>query len=84
VLDDAPDGAAWLNISGRTIDEAQAKASEWGIDLQHVADHLLETALCTVGGNPDLLTRGLFIQFHTTNGMTWTFTIMPTYDGRDS
>lgn len=59
------------------ITDAQ-QAADRGLNLRHIMEHLVETALCCARGDEQaVIDKGLFIQVEDSMGVTWTFTVMP-------
>lgn len=64
----------WFSFHSDDPDELDASRDI----IDHLMGHLVDTARCMSGDQLDLvLEEGLFIQFKTGDGCTWTFSIIP-------
>ena len=64
------------------MDAAAERAASVGIDIEHLFDHLMETALCTLQGDiQSLYDNGLFVHFTDEHDLEWTFSAVPAHGG---
>jgi hypothetical protein len=53
------------------------EAHEWGIDPQHIVQHMFETVLCAFRGNEAGLDMGFYFSFRDDQRRSWTLSVIP-------
>jgi hypothetical protein len=53
------------------------QASEYGVDVNHLIQHMAETVLCVANGNPAIFDLGFYFSFRDALDRTWTLSVLP-------